>query len=86
MRVFLVNENNPTAMSLIEKLANVKHGQMIPVSPEELKFFRTGNFVTLDLPEDVTKVTLSMVPAQEKPKEPTSDPKPPGTSPKSPVA
>ena len=94
MRVFLVNQNNAVAMSLTKKLTNAKHGQFIPVTPEEMKFYKSGMMV-LDIPEDVsgTRITVGGSAAPEKTEPPkaepakvTESPKPLGTAPKPPVS
>ncbi len=73
MRVFLLNQNNPFAVSLVEKLNHSQHGQLILVTPEEWKFVKGGGLLPIDLPEaPIGKLTTS--------------PLPPGTSPKPPVA
>ena len=60
MRVFLVNDNNELAISLAKKLENARHGQFIFVTPEELKFFKSGNLAVLDIPEDLTSTKITL--------------------------
>jgi hypothetical protein len=101
MRVYLVNEGNPVAKTLVAKLENVKHGQIIPVTAEEMRFVKGNNLMVLDIPEDITSVIEKTIaamqggnkePAAKKAeapipdKKPTVDQKPLGTPPKSPVA
>ncbi|MFA6972803.1 MAG: hypothetical protein WC208_15575 [Gallionella sp.] len=89
MRVFLVNENNELAKSLIKKLEGAKHGQIIMVSPEELKFYKGGNLIALDLPEDIAKTAITVqasLPKNANVVKPTEGQKLPGTAPKSPAS
>ena len=52
MRVFLYNQENETGRSLAKKLDGAKHGQMIAVTPEELKFWKSGSMQIIDIPAD----------------------------------
>jgi hypothetical protein len=90
MKVFIVNENNTTAMSVIKKLSGVKNGQLIPVSPEEYKFVKNGGLIPIEIP-DGQQILTTAVPQMEKKeiekaKVAIDGPKPPGTSPKPPVS
>jgi hypothetical protein len=83
MRVFLVNKDNPIAMSLIKKLSGAVHGQIIPVTSDEFKFVKSGSFLPIDLP-DLPAGKLSTTVDVTTEKKLTESPKPQGTSLKSP--
>ena len=101
MRVFLVNESNPIAMSLVNKINNAENGTIVKVTAEEWKFAKHGGLLPIEIPEDSIgrklTVTGGSLPqtgevksgaksGPDKPSPSTVGQKPPGTSPKSQVA
>jgi hypothetical protein len=83
MRVFLVNESNSVAISLVKKLAGVKHGQLIPVTADEFRFAKGGGLLAVDLPTTSGRLTTGAGANNAKP---TEGPKPAGNALKSPVS
>lgn len=94
MRVFLYNEDNPTGKSLAAKLSGARHGQMIAVTPEELKFWKSGSMQIIDVPSDdgaMLRTAATQAPIKKEPEaagaaKSTPGPKPPDNAPKSPAA
>ena len=64
LTVFLVDKYDDDAMSLMEKLSDVKHGQLIPVSTDEMKAWRSGKILPITLPDHTPNKTTEGPPLQ----------------------
>ena len=51
LSVFLVEKDSAAAMSLMLKLTGVRHRQMIPVSKEEMRAWKSGKIYPIILPD-----------------------------------
>jgi len=47
MQFILVNQEAPGSKELVTKIAKAKDGSIIPLTPEEMKLYRSADFQTL---------------------------------------
>ena len=63
--VFLVEESCPAAMSLMKKLSDIKHGQLILVTQDEMEAWMSGKVLPVTLLDYTPSKAIEDQPPQE---------------------
>jgi hypothetical protein len=62
MDIFLVNQDNPHAQSLCEKLAKAKDGEFVPLTTPEFELHDSVDFQYINYGESSTTVLKEVIP------------------------